>query len=255
MLRMESTGAANLVLLAGGAEPEDQLSFEDLIGQAYKELEVSRRRAQMVLANARLEANEICQRARTEADRMLEEARVQAETEAQARRHELEEEVRARAWAEGVSGAEKATRGALLRAAQLKDRIESAYRDHLREAESEILETVMAIAQRVVGLEQEEFREALGAAVLGVLQDRASAREVSLFINPADYDALMGFLSEHSEPFERLGAVVGSAGVPEGCCKFRSPELNLDLSLDRRLEQVRQHLRQQWALAAPCRQE
>lgn len=226
--------------------------FDDILAQAYRELEVSRRRAKMVLANARYEASEICQQARAEAARIVEAACDRAELEAHARRQEIEEKARRQGLEEGLALACAESRGALAAASQLRAGLENAYRQHVLASERQIIETVLAIAERVVALEQEELRDVLGGAIAKVLEDHAAAHDVTLVVNPKDYDAVVGFLAERESVCDRIAGVASTAAVPAGSCKFRSSHFNLDVSLARRFDQIRDHVRQQWELAAPA---
>ncbi len=230
-------------------DDEGMPKFDEIVAQAYKELETSRRRAHVIIANARLEASEICQQARREAAGIVEAARIQAEAAAQARRSEIEAEARSAGRVEGLAQAVEESRGALSAAAQLRAGLESAYKHHLRESENEIVDTVLAIAERVLSIEQEEFLGVLGSAILQVLHEQADAREVNLVLNPADYDSVVAFLASQQVACDRVAGIAATAAVPQGACRFRSPRFNLDLCLQRRFEQVREHLRQQWALA------
>ncbi|MBI3890070.1 MAG: hypothetical protein HY303_00915 [Candidatus Wallbacteria bacterium] len=114
---------------------------------------------------------------------------------------------------------------------------------------------MLAVAEKVLAIEQEEFRDVLGCAIHKVLQDAAEAHDVTLVVNPADYDAVIGYLSEQDAACDRIAGVAPTAAVPQGSCRFRSSQFNLDLSLSKRFEQVREHLRQQWELASPLTQE
>lgn len=233
---------------------EDGEHFEDLVALATRELEVARRRARAILANARVEAYEICQQARLEAAQLLEGARARAEVEAHSRRTEIEAEARDAARAEGLELAALESRGALAIARQLRNGLESAYRNHMREAEKEILETVLTIAERVVAVEQRAFADVLGSAIHGVLMDRLAAVEVQLQLNPADYDAVFAYLcqtgNESGGACDRIAGINALASVPRGTCQLRSTAFNLDLSVDRRFGQVAEQLRRQHELSA-----
>ncbi len=238
-------------VVRGGGDLTEDRTLEELVGEAFRELEVSRRRAQMIIANARLEAADICAEARQEAEAITETARLEAAAEAMAHAREVQEAVRNDARVEGLAMAAKESREALALVAHLKKDLELAYTAHLRSAEREILEVVLAIAERVTHLQQQEFRGILGAAVQGVLEERAEAMDIAILVNETDYDCLSILATQDKELANRITSVSTSSAVRPGSCKFRSTDFNLDLCLNRRFEQVRDHLRAQWNLNAP----
>ncbi|MBI4863350.1 MAG: hypothetical protein HY815_24255 [Candidatus Riflebacteria bacterium] len=226
----------------------DQSEFDRVIEQAYRELEYSRRIAQGIISNARDEASQLVAKAKTEAARLVAEARAQAST-AQSAEVERQVEEAKHAYQQGfTSGLEKGADEGQRRFDAILTKV-SGILEHLtveREQmfdtyRQEMLDLVLKIAERVVRVEKETINNLLGENLVLLLEENPIRGEVALHLNPADVEEVSSYLVENGGPLPRH-RLKSNPDVPAGECWVRGPELNLDLSFQRRFETIRDRL-------------
>lgn len=200
------------------SEPRSDLGFEEL----------------QPLRPANIQKRDIIE-ARTEKERILEEANAVREDILRSAQQEavaLKEQARAHGYKEGKEQASIEVQNFVAQTAAKFDRIES-------EIEPQLRDLSLAIARKIIGKELELQPSTVINIVKQTLSDKARTRkEISLRVNPADYQLVKSRKAELIEVLSRCKEIAireDESVSPHGCV-IETDAGTIDAQLDSQLE-------------------
>lgn len=197
-------------------------TFEDMDGRAHNYLETVRREAAKIVQQAHSEAEQV--------RRDAEAAGRQAAQEAIERI--LEEKVAAR----------MAT--VLPALEQLLSEINDAKADWLRHWERAAVGVATAIAERVIRRELAAQPEIALDAITEALQLAAGSAEITLHLNPSDYEHLGSQVTRLAETLCQLSPadIVADEAITAGGCRVETKFGRIDLQIESQLRRIEEEL-------------
>lgn len=234
--------AEALASLAG----ESSEPYERLTRVANQEVVTAKLRARRILQNVRKEASRIHQEALDEAEALR--ARAVETSLAEAREHysEIAEAARTEGLEAGRQEAQEELALVLQRIAGMADSLASEYDAYLRHSEEEMLQLVLEIAHRVIGVEQEAFRDLLGEAILDLVRETGPGSGVVIQVSSEDHQAIRDYMLRGGSQEGFPANLVPTSDLAPGGCRFTSRKVNLEFSFEKRFVRIREALERRW---------
>ena len=224
----EQTGSADV------AEEESLPSYEE------EKVKLEQLRKAMI-ADAQTMANQITSTAHSEANGILDAAKQSAQ--------QLFEEQRKLGYEEGNKQSEQELQAARAQLeqeyAQKKEQLQVEYNERMEHMESDIVDAVSQVFEKVFQIQFSDKREVLLALVKNTLMDVDAGNKVRIHVNEADHQMLMDHLDEIQK---QAGGDVAIEFVQEnkfeyGQCQLETPYGVFDCGLDTQLTNLIKDIR------------
>lgn len=168
-------------------------------------------RKREILEEARREADQILQKATQEAERML----LDAQEKISAHMMEVEQQAKEEGYRNGEKLAQKHYQDLIREAEELRQEAETLFQNTVLSLEGQMVETILDIGRKVIGMELSQNKEAIVSLIRKSLQCATSSGGITVIVSPEDYETVI-------ENQDRLA---------EGIRNFREINIKQDNSL------------------------
>lgn len=240
---VEEEIAASAVEEIDLAEAEETAS--EIIAKAHAESEAILKETEALvrelLAAGKNQGEEIMNQARLEAEEAIAQALAQKETWRQEAFNQGYQE----GYQQGTNQAQVEYEGLLENAKQTLAEAYEEKRRVLASSEGDILELVMVMARKVIGMELAVNEQVITNLVRTVLARVCDPENVTVRLNPCELDKVLSYFDDikNSAGISHL-QVNGDPAISPGGCLVETNSGNVDGRLERRLEEVEEALRE-----------
>jgi flagellar assembly protein FliH len=204
--------------------------------QSELKTQSSEKEAESVINAARAEAEKIINDARNEANKMLEEAQEKIE------QHMLEIEQKAKE--EGYRNGEQLARQhyqtLLDEAEDIKQQAQKVYKDTLAGLESDIIDIIIDVSRKIIGMELEHNRDTIISLVGTAITGCSPSNGIIVRVCPDDYDYLCDNRDEllrYSEDIHEITIIKDNA-LNRGDCHIETGFGSIDASVETQISAV-----------------
>jgi len=197
-------------------------------------------KAELMLDNARVEAERIISEAQQTAGRILEDAR----QEISEMRILVLEEAREQGYQEGYNEIVQKAESILQEAEEIKKAARQEYNELMNRAEKDMIQIILDISKKIIGDELQERADKISSLVAQALAECKKSEEAVVKVSPEDYDGV----------HEHLNTIIRNAGysgkleikkdvaLSQGDCIIETPTDNIDASVKVQLEALEEAL-------------
>lgn len=238
--RMEEISAERLKEEQAGAAARAEGDFAEGIEASAVEIDTAAIKRQ-VLDQAGEEAQQILSAAKEDANRIIEDAKSQAEAEfAEQKRLGYEEGVREKEEALNRQMEEREQSLALR-----QQELEETFKSRFSTMESDIVDAVISVFDKVFQIQFEDKRELLLALLNGTLMDIDPGEKIRIHVNFEDQKMLSGHIDEIQEITGKDVAIefVKDQKLSDGQCKIETDYGVVDCGIDTQLSSLLKDIR------------
>lgn len=211
------------------AEPEENLSPEESSGDIEE-------KSARIIEDAKQMYLKIIQEANSEAQTITE----NAEAEAQKLMSDAKEEGYSQGYESGYQEGRNAAQAVIDEAVDIREFLDSRKESYLKEIEGQVMELVLKIAEKVIGMELSQNKDSILSLVEQALQKCAFRKKLVLKVSPDDYD----FINESKDRICMM--VEGISGIDiesdlsltQGSCIIETPSGEINSSIDVQIQEV-----------------
>lgn len=193
-----------------------------------------------ILAAAKEEADLILREAQLEAERIIEDTKQELES----LRAVIEEEARKEGYEEGIAQARKQYEDLIKEAEIIKEHAKTEYGEALAGMESNILEMILDISRKVIGLELSASKEAMLEMVKQAFEKCTKSEGITVRVSPED----AVYLEEHKEHLHVSGIsefiIKADSSMKPGDCIIDTSFGSLDAGVETKLRKIEEAFRQ-----------
>ena len=204
-------------------------------------IEEARKKALQIQQEAQVAANQMLMEYQTQAQQMMEQAQQQIQASAEQVQHQAHETGLQNGYQEGVrAGAEAAQQQLGQLMMQVRDVYVQAIKQRqwlMASVEPELARLSIKVAEKILGQEVQTQPEAIVGIVRAALAGIGDREEVSIRVNPADFEAAQGQKSNFERMVEGLKKfeIVADQAIDQGGCSIETNLGNIDARLNTQL--------------------
>ena len=198
--------------------------------------------AEVIISAARAEAEKIIDDARKKANEMLEEAREKIEQHM----FDVEQKAKEEGYRNGEQLARQHYQALLDEAEDIKNQAQKVYNDTLAGLESDIIDIIIDVSRRIIGMEIEHNRDAIKSLVGTAIKGSSPSNGIVVRVCPDDYDYLCENKDEllrYSEDIREITIKKDSA-LKKGDCLIETGFGTIDASVETQIAAVEQSFRE-----------
>jgi flagellar assembly protein FliH len=201
-----------------------------------------REEAEEILENARLEAEKIISKASEEANRILEDVRIKAADFIL----EAEQQAKEEGYKNGETLARQHYQSLIDEAEALRQRAREVLENTVSGLEEEMVDTVLEIGKKVIGMELSQNRDVIFGLIRTALLDSSLSDEVIVHVSPEDYE----YVEENREKLMADGSItrnikiIEDCGMKKGECYVETEYGTVDSSIETQFENIERLFRE-----------
>lgn len=206
------------------SEPENRESCEEIIAKAREEVE-------FIIKEARYEAVKIVD---------------QAQKEAQMDSLKANEEAKQKGYEEGIHQARQQYEDILNEAEFIREHAKADYQEVLAGIESDVINTVLEVAKKVIGVELSFNKEDVLYLVKQAFEKCGNKEHVVLKVSPEDYDYLVDNRDKLLSMIDSVGEleIRKDVSLKEGGCIIETPYGSIDAGVQTKFKKIEEAFRQ-----------
>ena len=189
-----------------------------------------------VLESAKQQAEQILQQAMREADDML----VQAQEKISLHVMEVEQQAKEEGYRNGERLAQKHYQSLIQEAEQLKRDSEELYENTIRSLEGQMVETILDIARKVIGVELSQNNETIIGLIRKTLLSTSPTGEIVVTVNPEDYEIVIENKERLIEGVKNIRelAIKKDSSLQQGGCIVETGFGSIDSSIETQMKAI-----------------
>lgn len=203
--------------------------------------------------HAKEESEELIRKAREEAEYIIREAQLEAakimesaEEEISSTRAGIEQEAWQKGYEDGAEEAKRQYEDLIREAEMIREHAKVEYKEVLAGIESNVVDTVMEVARKVIGVEISFNKDDVLYLVKQAFEKCANKENIALRVSPDDYD----YICDNKERLLSMVEGVGELEIKkdtrmkEGACIVETPYGSIDAGVQTKLKKIEEAFRQ-----------
>ncbi len=223
------------------------LSLKDKISQAREKIQELEKEIDEKKSTAKHQGEEIVQAAKNKAEEIKEEAHREAEEVVNSREEEVDKarkEGYEDGYSEGWENAREEAADLIAHGEKILDEARRERHAYISEHENELIALARQLAMKIIR-EQVEIDEELAVRTVRAALDQVKeVKEITLMLNPTDYEAIEKVIEEQKEkhPSLREISIAEEPHMEKGSCRISTNYGNIDATLSGQLDHLTDQL-------------